>query len=118
MLNRRLQVLIDDERWERLQRRSTETGASVGELVRRAIDDGLPVSDQEREADLTLADARTALELFARHERLQARDAVFAAVALERDIGHILSPDRAFDAVPELVGVDPMDSAPVEALTG
>jgi hypothetical protein len=50
MLNRRLQVLIDDDRWERLQRRSAETGASVGELVRRAIDDGLPVSDREREA--------------------------------------------------------------------
>jgi len=50
MLNRRLQVLIDDDRWERLQRRSAETGASVGELVRRAIDDGLPVSAEDAAA--------------------------------------------------------------------
>jgi len=50
MLNRRLQVLIDDDRWERLQRRSAETGASVGELVRRAIDDGLPGSDEDAAA--------------------------------------------------------------------
>ncbi len=71
-----------------------------------------------RVLDLTLADARTALDLFATHERLHARDAVFAAVALERDIGHILSPDRAFDAVPGLVRVDPMDADAVEALTG
>jgi len=71
-----------------------------------------------RVLDLTLADARTALELFVKHERLHARDAVFAAVALERDIGHILSPDRAFDDVPGLARVDPMDAGAVDALTG
>jgi predicted nucleic acid-binding protein len=71
-----------------------------------------------RVLDLTLADARTALDLFAEHERLDARDAVFAAVALERDIGHILSPDRAFDSVPGLLRVDPMDADAVDALTG
>ena len=42
MLNRRLQVLLDDERWERLEKRSAQTGASVGEVVRRAIDDAVP----------------------------------------------------------------------------
>lgn len=38
MLNRRLQVLVDDERFELLARESERTGAPVGELVRRAID--------------------------------------------------------------------------------
>jgi hypothetical protein len=49
-LNRRLQVLIDDDRWERLERRSAETGASVGEVVRRAIDEALPTSPEEASA--------------------------------------------------------------------
>jgi hypothetical protein len=49
-LTRRLQVLLDDERFERLERRSSETGASVGALVRRAIDETYPAGagDPER----------------------------------------------------------------------
>jgi len=42
MLNRRLQVLVDDERFERLSRESERIGAPVGELVRRAIDHEFP----------------------------------------------------------------------------
>jgi len=42
MLNRRLQVLVDDERFERLARESKRIGAPVGELVRRAIDREFP----------------------------------------------------------------------------
>jgi hypothetical protein len=42
MLNRRLQVLVDDERYERLARESERIGAPVGELVRRAIDREFP----------------------------------------------------------------------------
>lgn len=42
MLNRRLQVLVDDERFERLTRESERIGAPVGELVRRAIDHEFP----------------------------------------------------------------------------
>lgn len=38
MLNRRLQILVDDERFELLARESERIGAPVGELVRRAID--------------------------------------------------------------------------------
>lgn len=51
MLNRRLQVLVDDERYERLARESARLGAPVGELVRRAIDHEFPgVGDRtERE---------------------------------------------------------------------
>jgi hypothetical protein len=51
MLNRRLQVLVDDERYERLTRESERIGAPVGELVRRAIDHEFPGTrhDAERE---------------------------------------------------------------------
>ena len=51
MLNRRLQVLVDDERFERLARESERIGAPVGELVRRAIDREFPGigHDAERE---------------------------------------------------------------------
>jgi len=67
--------------------------------------------------DLTLGDAARGLDLFAAHPQLHARDAVFAAVALERNIRHVLSPDRAFDAVPGLVRVDPLDADAVAALS-
>lgn len=50
MLTRRLQVLVDDSRYERLQRESERTGAPVGELVRRAIDREYPTGDDERAA--------------------------------------------------------------------
>lgn len=49
MLNRRLQVLIDDEQYERLSQESTRSGAPVGELVRRAIDHEYPRSGRARE---------------------------------------------------------------------
>lgn len=42
MLNRRLQVLLDNKRFELLSRESERTGAPVGELVRRAIDHEFP----------------------------------------------------------------------------
>ena len=50
MLTRRLQVLLDDERYERLRRESATTGVPVGEIVRRAIDHELPPVDDERRA--------------------------------------------------------------------
>lgn len=51
MLNRRLQVLVDDERYELLTRESKRIGAPVGELVRRAIDHeyARPTDETERE---------------------------------------------------------------------
>jgi predicted nucleic acid-binding protein len=61
-------------------------------------------------------DVLRALDLFAATERLGARDAVFAAVALNRGIPAILSPDRAFDEVAGLMRVDPADPPAVEAL--
>jgi hypothetical protein len=38
-LTRRLQVLIDEPRYERLRRESERTGAPIGAIVRAAIDE-------------------------------------------------------------------------------
>lgn len=51
MLNRRLQVLVDDERYERLARESERIGAPVGELVRRAIDREFPGKGRDAERE-------------------------------------------------------------------
>ena len=50
MLQRRLQVLIDDERYERLHALAADRGVSVGTLVREAIDRGLASPDRRRAA--------------------------------------------------------------------
>jgi len=41
-LTRRTQVLLDDERYARLERRADETNRSIGALVRDAIDVAYP----------------------------------------------------------------------------
>jgi hypothetical protein len=51
MLNRRLQVLVDDARFERLAEESKRSGAPVGELVRRAIDREFPGLGPEAERE-------------------------------------------------------------------
>lgn len=51
MLNRRLQVLVDDARFERLAEESRRSGAPVGELVRRAIDREFPGAGPEAERE-------------------------------------------------------------------
>lgn len=47
-LNRRVHVLLDDDRLERLKNRAEVTGASVGAVVREAIDHELERSDRAR----------------------------------------------------------------------
>ncbi len=42
MLTRRTQLLLDDERYRRLQRRAAETNRSVGAVIREAIDRAYP----------------------------------------------------------------------------
>ncbi len=69
-----------------------------------------------RIGDLTKSDALRALDLFDDHERLTARDAMFAAFALNRDIGTILSVDPDFDGIEGLARIDPADRGAVEAL--
>lgn len=61
-------------------------------------------------------DLRLALGLFESAAALGARDAVHAATALNRGIDAIVSPDRAFDGVPGLERIDPLDA--VAALMG
>jgi hypothetical protein len=51
MLNRRLQVLVDDVHFERLTEESKRSGAPVGELVRRAIDREFPGAGPEVERE-------------------------------------------------------------------
>ena len=57
--------------------------------------------------DLRGSDARRAAALFADHAALDAADAWHAAVAIDRGVTTIVSPDPAFDAVPGLVRLDP-----------
>jgi uncharacterized protein len=56
--------------------------------------------------------------VFEDHPQLDARDAVFAALALNRGIDAILATDRAFDDVDGLERIDPADSQRVAALAG
>jgi predicted nucleic acid-binding protein len=65
---------------------------------------------------VALDDVGRALELWSAHERLDMRDAIFAAQALNRGIDAILSPDRGFDGIPGLQRVDPADTSAVATL--
>jgi predicted DNA-binding protein len=49
-LDHRLQILIDDERHERISAIARERGVSVATVVREAIDRGLANGDTRREA--------------------------------------------------------------------
>lgn len=42
MLSRRTQLLLDDQRFERVRREAERSGNSVGAVIRRAIDEALP----------------------------------------------------------------------------
>ena len=50
MLDRRLQILIDDERLHRLEREAERRKVPVSVLVREAIDAAYPVDDAVRRA--------------------------------------------------------------------
>lgn len=41
VLSRRTQILLDEERYERLRSRAAAEGTSIGSLIRAAIDDAL-----------------------------------------------------------------------------
>ncbi len=62
-------------------------------------------------------DIERALDLWCEHERLDMRDALFAAQALNRGIDAILSPDRGFDGIPGLERIDPADATAVDSLS-
>ncbi len=63
-------------------------------------------------------DVLRGIDLFETNPRLDARDAVFAAVALNRGIDVILATDRAFDEVRGLERIDPTDERAVATLIG
>jgi predicted nucleic acid-binding protein len=63
-------------------------------------------------------DALLGIDLLEANSRLDARDAVFAAVALNRGIDVILATDRAFDEVRGLERIDPADERAVATLLG
>jgi hypothetical protein len=48
MYGHRLQILLDDERHERIAAAARERGVSVATVVREAIDRGLPSADRRR----------------------------------------------------------------------
>jgi uncharacterized protein len=62
------------------------------------------------------SDIEHALSLWCECERLDMRDAIFAAQAINRGIDAILSPDRDFDEVPGLERIDPTDAEAVATL--
>jgi uncharacterized protein len=96
---------------EVVHHRSRRTGDRV-----RAAREARDVAHLCRLHEVQPADTLRALDLYAASERLGSRDAVFAAVAINRGITTILSPDRAFDEVPGLARVDPADLNAVEEL--
>jgi predicted nucleic acid-binding protein len=62
-------------------------------------------------------DIQRGIDLFEAHDGLDGRDAVFAAVAINRGIDAILTTDRAFDGIDGLERIDPADAQAVASLT-
>jgi predicted nucleic acid-binding protein len=81
-----------------------------------AVADARNVAATSRLHTVGRDDIKRALELWTEHERLDMRDAIFAAQALNRGIDAILSPDRGFDGIPGLERIDPADAKAVAAL--
>jgi hypothetical protein len=79
MLDRRLQVLIDQALWERLEREAERRTVSVSTLVREAIDERYPGSTEERRAALQAVLSAPTMKLptpeALRHEREEIRAA-------------------------------------------
>jgi len=55
MLDRRLQVLIDEDRWARLEQEAIKRKVSISTLVREAIDDRYPSLNDLRRTALQAA---------------------------------------------------------------
>jgi predicted nucleic acid-binding protein len=113
VVNGEIEAFVSADLLQEFVHQRTRRGVQRSEAVRQAR----RIVEMCAVLSITSADAAAALDLYDDHAALQARDAVFAAVALRNRIDHVLSPDRAFDAVPGLHRVDPLDAAAVEALT-
>ncbi|HEX4837668.1 MAG TPA: type II toxin-antitoxin system VapC family toxin [Solirubrobacteraceae bacterium] len=88
-----------------------------GMTRRAAAADALDIAGTSRLLAVETSDITRALDLWCEHERLDMRDAIFAAQALNRGIDAILSPDRGFDGIPGLERIDPADAGAVASLT-
>lgn len=51
-MTRRLQILLDEDRYQRLAAAARARGSSVATVIRDVIDRGLPADDDERSAAL------------------------------------------------------------------
>lgn len=63
-------------------------------------------------------DVQRGIDLFEAHDNLDARDAIFAALAINRGIDAILTTDRAFDEIGDLERIDPTDERALATLIG
>jgi len=52
MYDRRLQILLDEGRYQRVSAAARARGTSVATVIREAIDRGLPPDDDDRDAAL------------------------------------------------------------------
>ena len=92
--------------------------------ARRTGDRGAAVAATEHVSylvvshDVTASELTRALVLFRRHEQLGARDAMFAAIALNRGLSAIVTADRGFDGIAGLRRVDPLDDDAVASICG
>lgn len=50
MLTHRLQILLDEERYERVRALARQRGTSVATVIREALDRGLPATQRRRAA--------------------------------------------------------------------
>ena len=100
--------LVQELAHQRLRR--TGDRAAAAESARRAADVCLlhPLQPE---------DVLRGIDLFATHPSLDARDAVFAALALNRGIDAILATDRAFEKIDGLERIDPSDEKALASLT-
>jgi len=104
----RLMAVTDAEVLQEILHRYTALGhreraIEVCRLFLRVVPDVLPVT---REA------VERALDLHAQFPQLQARDSLHLAVMRLHKISRILSADRHFDGIPDLLRLDPSDFAP------
>lgn len=72
MLTRRLQILVDDRRYRRLRAEAHARRASVGALVREAIDRTFPVSIERKRAAAKAILAATSMPIPADVRELKA----------------------------------------------
>jgi uncharacterized protein len=63
-------------------------------------------------------DVQRGMDLFENHNDLDARDAIFAALAINRGIDTILATNRAFEGIDGLERIDPADERAVATLIG